>query len=126
MATNKEEHTEHTPVYNYVASSPGLLRKGGGLVHTAGVLVRMRIFPHILGKSAHLSKISVDLLRKLVVYCRVTAPVRSVRHGHLPRRVQWSVAVPWGFLGFPETTQNYIHLVHARMRSGSNLPRTTR
>ena len=32
-----------------LASSPGLQRKGGGLVHTAGVLVRMRIFPQILG-----------------------------------------------------------------------------
>ena len=34
-----------------VASSPGLQTKGGGLVHTAGVLVRMRnYFPDILRK----------------------------------------------------------------------------
>ena len=34
-----------------LASSPGLQRKGGGLVHTAGVLVRMRnYFPDILRK----------------------------------------------------------------------------
>ena len=39
-----------TPVLRSVlASSAGLQRKRGGLVHTAGVLVRMRVFPQILG-----------------------------------------------------------------------------
>ena len=40
--------------------------------HCRGTCVHAYISPDSR-KSAHLSKISVDLLRKLVVYCRVTA-----------------------------------------------------
>ena len=40
--------------------------------HCRGTYAHAYISPDS-GESAHLSKISVDLLRKLVVYCRVTA-----------------------------------------------------
>ena len=60
------------------------------MVHTAGVLVRMRIFPQILGNLLTSVKIiSVDLLRKLVVYCRCYRLVRSVCRGAHGPGVSW-------------------------------------